>query len=219
MVRLIYGETDLNSAQDRMHAEAKSLAVRASSILIFALLVVGCTHHAVVDARLDSPPLVERLPLTVGVFFSPDFESYVHTAQIGEGPSVAIIPVGQPSVALFDQIFDSMFERSAKVDSRPPLPHSAQNLDGVIEIALDSFVAGSGGRVTIKFQVTVYDLAGQTIVSWPVIGMGEEKYFHELFMTFGLETERAIRNAAGNFIIDFYDKPEITRWLESANVS
>lgn len=217
----ISSETGLNSAQNGMKAEAKSLAVRASSILIFALLVVGCTHYAVVDAKLESPPLVERLPLTVGVFFSPEFESYVHTAQIGEGPSVAIIPVGQPSIALFDQIFDSMFERSARVDSRGPLPHTAQNLDGVIEIALDSFVAGygAGGRVTIKLQVTVYDSSGQTIVSWPVIGTGEEKYFHELFQTFGLETERAIRNAAGNFIIDFYDKPEITRWLESAGVS
>lgn len=203
-------------AQNEMSAEEKSLARSASLILIIGLMAAGCTYNTDVDARLDSPPLVELLPVKVGVFYSAEFKSYIHKAELGEGPSVTLIPVGQPSVALFDQIFDSMFERPVRVDARPPTLQASKNLDGVIEIALDSFVADSGWQVAVKFQVTIYDPMGQTIASWPVVGTGYEKYFHGFSNPLGLETERALRSAAANFIIDFYKQPEVLRWLDTA---
>jgi len=114
-----------------------------------------------------------------------------------------------------------MFARSVRVKSSAPMAHSSQALDGVIEVALDSFLTSSigGGKVTVTYQVIIYGRVGQMIASWPIIGVGEEKYFHELYQTFGLETEMAIRSAAANFIVDFYGKPEVVRWIESANIS
>lgn len=61
-------------------------------------------------------PLVDPLPLKIGVAYGPALESYMHTEAIPDEREWTV-ELGEANVALFDRVFSSMFSQVVRVTS------------------------------------------------------------------------------------------------------
>lgn len=200
-------------------------------LIILVLSVVGCSYTVKFDTRLAVSPAVEQIPLHVGVYYSPEFVEYTKKAElIGCGPNgrkdrwgtFFIFPVGTTSQDLFDQIFASMFAKVTKMSNPPQSLTNASFLDGVLEPSIESFdwdmVCSdryfSSGKFMAKVQyvVNLYEsLDGHLVASMRAEGQHSEKPKLSLDNNYG--AVGAIQDAMAKFIIDFYEQPEVQRWL------
>ena len=109
---------------------------------MLALIACGGGKIEFEQGALDTPtPLVERLPITVGVHYDDELLNHYHREDwFGE-----IIEheyyLGPPSVALFDPLFSGMFAKVVPVEDPSTPTVDGQNLSGVLSVTIKSFVA------------------------------------------------------------------------------
>lgn len=97
--------------------------IRLPAGALAAGLVAACTTTAPVKGEFPAP-LVSRLPLTVGVNYSEGLRNYVYT-QEAPGERSWVVLLGDANIALFDQVFSSMFAEVVPVQPDPD-PGSAK---------------------------------------------------------------------------------------------
>lgn len=195
--------------------------LRSVRWLITTCLVAGCAHTVPIDATLPRP-LVEPLPVAVGVYYGPEFRDYEHVHTL-VGFEFKFL-VGPQSVALFDQVFAHMFEKAVPVQDRPPLPAGEAELAAVIEPRIENF-STDGGRhlwehVTVTYHMTLYSPQGDQLASWTVEGTGGSQY--RLGRGIGLASEAthaAMRDAAVNLITGFRSQPDVRQWLQTMEIA
>jgi hypothetical protein len=85
-------------------------------MVIVCVLLCGCSAH--IEPVLARRPLVEPLPLSVGVYFSPEFRVYRNKC---ETFLCKEYDLGPPSVALFETVLAGVFENTVVLDAMPPL--------------------------------------------------------------------------------------------------
>ena len=100
-------------------------AMKNRTVLIALMLVaagsdlVGCALHQVPIESPDVPPtMFEPLDVTVGVYFSPEFESFAHEQKGPRQPIWIHFKLGPPSRELFKQLFEATFRKTELVNSR-----------------------------------------------------------------------------------------------------
>ncbi len=213
-----------------------------AGLLVAALAMAGCTFAVPIEATRLPAPLVEPLPLTVGVYYDAEFRAYEHRQKIrGEvAEHTWTFSLGPPSVAYFDQVFASIFERAVPVQNRPSLPARRPEVAAIIEPSIETFHVRSPPHpgisafpvpfgtysATIGYRITLYSVQGDVIASWTVGGSGAIQH---TFVSEGLAgivkgiysevINAAMREAAGKFILAFRDQPEIRRWLKSIGLA
>lgn len=194
--------------------------LRSVRWLVTACLVAGCAHTIPIDATLPRP-LVEPLPVAVGVYYGPELRAYEHVHTL-VGFKFKFF-VGPQSVALFDQIFAHMFEKAVPVQDRPPLPAGEPELVAVIEPQIENFSIDPGRHiweyVTLTYRMTLYSPQGDQLASWTVEGAGQSEYRFGWGIGLASEaTHAAMREAAVNLITGFRDQPGVRRWLQTMKI-
>ena len=199
---------------------------REKKMIIIALwtivtcLSIGCTVDvAKIHPNLPQKPLIERLPIIVGVYYSEEFRSYECVKFISHDFDYKIA-LGSPSVTLIDQILSNMFEKVVPVQSRPPLPESGADINAVIEpkiegLSIFSPHGQSWVRVELYYKFILYTLNGEEIASCPISGYGYS--YKDIGMSASRireATEFAMRNVAAKSMVNFNKNPEYLRWLQ-----
>jgi hypothetical protein len=199
-------------------------------VSILCLLQLGCSYRIVPDAPIQRPPLVQAVPLTVGVYYSQDLEKYECETGKGYIFEKFAFGLGPASIKLYDLVFSGLFARTFRVyDYRPSMPDK-QEAD-VVELTITGFT-GCEARwpiigvtyVTITYRAILRAPSGKQIAEW--IGTGaaapseggnrtqaitERKYLEA-------QTAIAMRKAAANFVTEFQQNPDIKAWIESRGV-
>ena len=57
--------------------------VRVSLLLLVFLVALGCTHAIPMKGTMETPPTTDRVPLRLGVYYSPDFRNYRYVGSRG----------------------------------------------------------------------------------------------------------------------------------------
>jgi len=181
------------------------------------------THTSELKGEIKNPPNVQQVPVSVGVLYSPEFREYEHT--IASGPHLFVIPIGEASVRIFDQVFPLMFQGVKPVSSRPPFPAEKGKLAAIIEPRIEEadFRHGgySGYGAILTYLFTVYSLDGTPVASWTVKGEGYREWsFWDWSMSepLGQAGDRALQDVAVKLLNGFRDVPEVKRWLEQTRV-
>jgi hypothetical protein len=212
--------------------EIEELAMKAISrfILISSLLLNGCT--AQISPVLERRPLVQPLPLTVGVYFSPEFRTYQGKKTCTftcVGPGSFDYDLGPHSVAMFELVLAGMFDSIVAIETLSP--PSSPGIAGIIAPKITDFNAtgfDEGGFLLvlasdITYQVTLYSPAGVEMGTWQVVGnggiKGREGFIFGHGDREGESVRRAMRDAATTFIKGFRQEPVVKRWLEDANIA
>ena len=215
--------------------------LRANSIVFVFLCVAGglslqaCirtpSHKVQVSVpgaykRVKRPVNIQEIPIRVGAYYGSDLREFTHQ-DFTVGRSTLEIPVGQASVAHFNEVFTAMFGGAVEVDRRPSYvtPGVDTDLSAVIEVRVEDFSYDwrplSTGPFTaeVTYRFIVYSPDGRTIASWIESGSDTAKLgFSEDATAFTAErATNAIRLASAKFMRDFAGRPGIEKWLADSD--
>ncbi len=151
-------------------------ALRAAAWPSLALLA-GCGTTQFETQSAIPAPLVEKIPVVVGVYLAPEFREKVYRED-RDGGDVAIA-IGKAQTEGFTRLMDAMFERAVPVPSPDAGARTDPAIRGVIEPVLEDFAfvtpADSGTdvyAVSLRYRVNGYKPDGQFTESWTFTGYG-----------------------------------------------
>jgi len=205
---------DPGTRAPRLKVVAAVLLVAASATL------TGCGGAKVAVPTEFPVPLVEKLPLKMGVHLTPELLSYVHAEKL-ESAGDWSIDLGGAQKVMFENLLTGMFERMAFVDdpqSPPP------GLDAVLVPAIEEVqfsipqqTRSDYYEVWIRYQFKLYDHDGQLLADWPLTAYGKANQ-----RNYGMQTNQpglqaaalaACRDAMAFFTVQFHGLPSIKDWL------
>ena len=210
-----------------MKRHGASLPFAAVPGLLLAL--VGCAGANVSVQTTVPTPLVERIPISVGVRFDESMAHYVHEEDL-ESLGKFRIELGSTQVPVFERVFDALFAHAERVES-VEAPGGA--LDAILVPAVEALqfsipeqTRSDFFEVWIKYKIEVYRPGGELIASWPLPAYGKSNSRNFGFMEGGGQTPglneaavRALRDAAAHFAFYFPVAPEIQALTKQAGAS
>jgi hypothetical protein len=186
-----------------------------SALLITTGLLSACSQSVVVTTDFPEP-LVEPLPLTVGVHYDPALTDYVYTEEL-PGDGTWSFTLGEVNSKLFDGAFAALFEHTIAVEDTGGTGDPYDGLNAVIEPTLEAFEFSLPRQsrseqysVWIRYRLNVYKPDGTLITGWPVSAYGQSDS-----QTFGKSksmeqaTINALRDAFASIVIGFPKQPGI----------
>lgn len=196
------------------------------TLLMLALLLTGlagCGPNVVNMQELDTfpSPLVEPLPVRVGVYFPPEFTGFTYHEQRppSAGGGEWTIGIGPTQLQVFRAIFGSMFSGMRELDS---LEASASGLDALIvpsvaefQFALPADTRATVFEIWIKYDLSIRDTKGVEIGHWQFTAYGKTP---TAFLKSSEEAIKAasivaLRDAGASMVSGLERDPRIREWL------
>lgn len=180
--------------------------------------ISGCSTSLVVNAIFPQP-LVDPLPVRVGIIFDEALSTYAHEEKIPQQASYSI-QLGDANVSMLSQLFDSMFASTEPVVGLPLEMADQGRLDAVIKPELERFEfdvpiqrTDNFVEVWMQYQMRLYETDGQLIAEWPVTGYGKAEHGNR-----GAALNRAavvaMREVGAEISTEFSAQPAVEYWLE-----
>jgi hypothetical protein len=180
--------------------------------------LVGCASVVTVEAEFP-PPLVEELPVRVGLIFDEELTTYEYFEEIPQ-QATWTIHLGSANELFLRGLFDGMFLETRTVDVVPLTSTDLYRLDGVIHPELEKFefeVPISGrdefAEVWMQYRLRLYEPGGRLVTDWPVSGYGKAEIGNK---EEALEraTVVAMREVGAAISTRFAEQPQIEYWLQ-----
>ena len=139
-------------------------------------LLAGCTTTSLETKAQLPPPLLEQLPVRVGIHYSEEFSKYVHKET--RGSIDYEVNLGPAHVTNLDWLLKAMFREIVHVDDPTRVGAISPPLAFVLEPKFEEYsfltpkdVAGEAFIVTIRYLLTVYDGSGARVDSFTFTGI------------------------------------------------
>jgi hypothetical protein len=183
-----------------------------------AMCLTGCGGSQVIVESTFPRPVVDPLPISMGVVIPDELYNFIYTEDIPD-QSLWTIALGDANVAMLAPLFEGMFEETTDVASLA-LAAADPTLDGVIEPKLEKFEfdVPQGERdefveVWLQYQITVYEPDGATVIQWPVSGYGKSELLRDAEDAVQRAAIVAMREAGATIATKFSEQPQIKQWL------
>jgi len=195
-------------------------------LLTFAVVLSGCTFNHVSELRpsLDNSTVTEKLPLAVGVYYSPQFRDYEQARW--KWFHRWIVPVGNASVTLFDKAFPMLFDDVVPVEGIPTPAKRSDKVVTIIEPSIEEFdfdlpLALGDYTADITYRITLRNSDGTGFASWTVEGHGKQGVglgYLTHATPIGQVTDAAMEEAMRKFVEGFREVPEVRAWLRQSGL-
>lgn len=183
-----------------------------------ATCFAGCGGSQVIVESTFPRPIIEPLPVSMGVVIPDELYNFIYTEDIPD-QSLWTIALGDANVAMLAPLFEGMFRDTTDLESLA-LAAADTTLDGVIEPKLDKFEfdVPQGERdefveVWLQYQITVYEPDGATVIQWPVSGYGKSELLRDAKDAVQRAAIVAMREAGATIATKFSEQPQIRQWL------
>lgn len=189
-----------------------------AAILTACFVLGGCGGANVLVQTTVPTPLVDPLPLTMGVHFGETLTDYVHEEDL-ELYGKFRIELGSTQVPVFERVFDAMFARTVRMES---IDAPNAGVDAIIEpvfeelqFSIPAQTRSDFFEIWIKYKIDIYAPDGELLSSWPLPAYGKSNSrnfgFMESSSDLGLNeaTVWALRDAAAHLAFYFPEKDEI----------
>jgi hypothetical protein len=193
----------------------RPLLARAVLISVVIACVSGCAQT--VEVKTDFPdPLVDSLPLKVGMRYSQQFLEYRYSEDLPDDVSWSF-SIGESNRKLFDKIFTTLMEQAVEVGD----DDSLEGFDAIIEpsvVALEFSLPRQSRSdqyaVWIRYMLKVLDTDGQLISELPISAYGQsDSKLLNGDDSMRQATIRAMRDAAVSIIVSFSKDEKIRQAL------
>lgn len=196
--------------------------LRAAGAALGLIVLSACTSTELETRAALPPPLLEQLPVRIGVYYSKEFREYVHKET--RASMDYSVNLGPAHVTNLDWLLGAMFREVVQVDDPGRIAAVSPPLTFVLEPRFEEYsfltpkdVAGEAYIVTIRYLLTVYDGAGARVDSFAFTGYGREKA-HALGNKepLAVATQRAMRDAGAKIAVELTDQESIRLLLRGA---
>ena len=186
------------------------------------VLLSGCTATRLTTEAQLPPPLIEKLPMRVGIYYSKEFKEYVHRET--RGTIEYEINLGPAHVTNIDWLLNAMFtdvvqvEDPAKIaDSNPPFVFVLEPKFEEYSFLTPKDVAGEAFIVTIRYLLALYDGGGARVDSFTLTGYGREKARAMASKEpLAVATQRAMRDAGAKVAVELTEQESVRLLMRSA---
>ena len=201
--------------------------VRSSGMLftVVALLLAGCTTKEVTVQGNFPAPLIEPLPITLGIWYEPEFAQHeFYDEAKGRSESDWIVKTGEAQVQMWSQLFNRMFTQVRPLEAAPAPDQMNPAVDAVLIPRVDELQYAIPAHTNIKvyeiwmrYAFELVTTGGDPIAEWTMTAYGKTP---TAFLQSDEEAVRlagvvALRDAGAHFITTFHKVPEVAQWLES----
>jgi hypothetical protein len=195
---------------------------RAAAAALSLIVLSACTSTELETRAALPPPLLEQLPVRVGIYYSKEFQDYVHReSRANMNYSVNL---GPAHVTNLNWLLGAMFRDVVQVDDPAKIAAIAPPLTFVLEPRFEEYsfltpkdVAGEAFIVTIRYLLTVYDGGGARVDSFAFTGYGREKSGAlGNKEPLAAATQRAMRDAGAKIAVELTDQESVRLLLRGA---
>ena len=193
----------------------------AAAAVLGLVALSACTSTELETRAQLPPPLLEQLPVRVGIYYSKEFREYVHRES--RASMDYSVNLGPAHVTNLDWLLSAMFREIVHIDDPAKIALITPPLTFVLEPRFEEYsfltpkdVAGEAYIVTIRYLLTVYDSSGARVDSFAFTGYGREKA-HALGNKepLAVATQRAMRDAGAKVAVELTDQESVRLLLRS----
>lgn len=195
-------------------------------LLSAILLLTACSATTINISGTFPAPLVQKLPLTVGVFYDDAFTNHSFI-EINDntGDDQYIINSGSSQIELFNTMLPAVFEEVVQLDSIDSA-NALNGLDAVFIPGIEEFQVGLPQKtrlnvyeIWVKYNMRLARTNGDYIADWVMTAYGKspEETFQSVDAGVNDAANVALRDLAASFTLGFGNVPEIKEWLRSEN--
>jgi hypothetical protein len=200
---------------------------RVGRVGVALVLLVGaaaCAPTRFETATDVPPPLIEKIPIAIGVHMPLEFREQVYEEKRPGGGGQYKIGLGKAQSAGFQRILEAMFEKVVVVSSLPGAGREAPGIRGVLQPELEDYAfvtpVDSGTQAyaaSLRYTIRLFSPEGKLAESWSFTGYGSQPA--SMFPGKGDEalqaaTRLAMRDAAAKLAAEFREQA-IARGLVS----
>lgn len=195
-----------------------SVSLRRLGVAACCSWLAGCASEVTVDASFPTP-LVEPLPVRMGLLFDDALHNYVHSEEIPRQAEYTI-ELGAANVAMLSPLFDTMFATTRRVESMP-VTSIGGDIDGVIKPDLEKFEfdVPLGERdefveVWMQYRLSLFEPEGELVADWEVSGYGRSEFSGNRTDALHRAAVVAMREVGATISTEFAMQPAVSYWLE-----
>lgn len=196
-----------------MPAMIARLRIVAASALAVALAACAPTRFEAASDNIPQP-LIERIPVVVGVHIPAEFREKVYQEKRAGGEYA--ITLGKAQSDGFLRMMQAMFARVVLVDTPAAAATADPQIRGVLEPVLEDYAfvtpsdaGNSAYAASLKYTVRLYSPQGELADSWTFTGYGSRpgsKFPGKGDEALRAATAAAMRDAAAKLVAEFKDQ-------------
>ena len=194
-------------------------------LLLVMLALSACSTKEVIVTGNFPQPLIEPLPLTIGIWYEPEFANHEFFDEAkGRADSTWVVKTGEAQVEMWTQLFQTMFTTVRPLDARPAPQQMNPAVDAVLIPRVDELQYAIPAHTNIKvyeiwmrYAFELVTTGGEPIAEWTMTAYGKTP---TAFLQSDEEAVRlagvvALRDAGAHFITSFQKVPEVAQWLDA----
>ncbi len=189
---------------------------------VVGCLLASCAANTITISGTYPSPLVRKLPITVGVYYSEELRNFSFI-EIDDytGEDQYIISSGASQIELFNTVLPALFEHVVLLDSLENL--NASNLDAVFVPAIEEFQLGLPDKtklkvyeIWVKYNMRLENPNGDYIADWVMTAYGKSPTETFQSVDEGVQDAAvvALRDLAASLTLGFAVIPEVNEWLK-----
>ena len=186
--------------------------------VLVGMWLTGCASVVTIEADFP-PPLVQQLPVRVGLLFDEALLSYEYFEEIPQ-QTTWTIHLGNANELMLAGLFGTMFLETRPVDEVPLTSMDLFRLDGVLRPELEKFefevpVGGNDEFVEVwmQYRLMLYEPDGELVTEWPVSGYGKAELDNKE-EALNRATIVAMREVGAAISTRFVEQPGVEYWLQ-----
>ncbi len=194
-----------------------SIVTRLLGVLVGTSLM-GCASVVTVEAEFPQP-LIEKIPVRVGVLFDDALRNYEYYEEIPQQATWTIY-LGNANELMLDGLFETMFLETALVESITLTSTDLFRLDGVLHPALEKFefevpIGGNDEFVEVwmQYKLRLFEPGGELVTEWPVSGYGKAELGNKED-ALNRATVTAMREVGATISTRFLEQPGVEYWIQ-----
>ena len=196
--------------------------------LVLLGLLAGCGPATVkVEGNFPSP-LVDPLPLDMGVWYGEDFASHEFFEEAKRpGESSWLVSTGTAQVEMWNQLWSGMFTRLVRLDDPPGAGRKHPGLDGILiphveelQYAIPTHTNVKVYEIWLRYRFELVTATGEPIAEWSMASYGKTPtaFLQSDQEAVNLAAVMALRDAGANFATSFTRVPALQGWLKERNI-
>ena len=194
------------------------------AVVLLLTLLAGCGPAEVVVKGNFPAPTMEKLPLTIGVWYDPGFANHeFYDEAKSKKDSSWLVKSGEAQVQMWNTLLNGMFARVVPMVGQPGPGQMNPSVDAVLipqiaelQYAIPAHTNVKVYEIWIRYHLQLVTTGGDPIADWtmPAYGKTPTAFLQSDQSAVNLAAVMALRDAGANFATSFARVPGVQTWLQ-----
>lgn len=200
--------------------------------VIAALALAGCANEVVVEGQFPQP-VVEKLPIKIGVYYDPEFRTHEFFDQASSREETDwLVRTGDAQLQMYNTLLPGMFEKVVVLNELPRKDRVDtvldENLDAVLvphveelQYSIPNHTKINVFEIWMRYRYELYAPDGELLAEWSMTSYGKTPtaFLQSAEAAVNLAAVVALRDAGANFAMNFTRVPEVQAWISTLEPS